>query len=84
MLMPKPVFEQHVSPGGVCTSWKRKGYIFDCCIHNLAGSGEASEFHRVWRELGAIPARTMISYDEFKQVEDGTHVFTVFTDIRVI
>jgi phytoene dehydrogenase-like protein len=75
------IFEQHVTPGGVCTSWKRKGYTFDCCIHNLGGSGEASEFHRVWQELGAIPARPMIAYDEFVQVEDGTHVFTVFTDI---
>ncbi|MGZ7132126.1 MAG: phytoene desaturase family protein [Halobacteriota archaeon] len=75
------IFEQHVVPGGVCTSWKRKGYTFDCCIHNLGGSGEASDFHRVWRELGAIPARPMISYNEFVQVEEGTHVFTVFTDI---
>lgn len=75
------IFEQHVLPGGVCTSWKRKGYTFDCCIHNLGGSGEASEFHRIWRELGAIPTRPMIAYDEFVQVEEGTHVFTVFADI---
>jgi len=75
------IFEQHVLPGGVCTSWKRKGYTFDCCIHNLGGSGEASEFHRIWRELGAVPTRPMIAYDEFVQVEEGTHVFTVFTDI---
>jgi len=75
------IFEQHVLPGGVCTSWKRKGYTFDCCIHNLGGSGESSEFHRVWRELGAIPARPVIAYDELVQVEDGTHVFTVFADI---
>jgi len=75
------IFEQHNLPGGVCTSWKRKGYTFDCCIHNLGGSGEASEFHRVWRELGAIPARPMIAYDELVQVEDGTHIFTVFADI---
>jgi phytoene dehydrogenase-like protein len=75
------IFEQHVTPGGVCTSWKRKGYTFDCCIHNLGGSSETSEFHRIWQELGTIPARPMIAYDEFVQVEEGTHVFTVFTDI---
>jgi phytoene dehydrogenase-like protein len=75
------IFERHNLPGGVCTSWKRKGYTFDCCIHNLGGSGEASEFHRVWRELGTVPARPMIAYDELVQVEDGTHVFTVFADI---
>jgi len=75
------IFEQHVTPGGVCTSWKRKGYTFDCCIHNLAGSGETTKLHSIWRELGAVPARPMVAYDEFVQVEEGAHVFTVYTDI---
>ena len=76
------IFEQHISPGGVCTSWKRKGYTFDCCIHNLPGSGETSKLHRIWRELGAVPTRPMVAYDEFVQVEEGAHVFTVYTDIN--
>ena len=75
------IFEQHISPGGVCTSWKRKGYTFDCCVHNLPGSGEASTLHRIWRELGAVPTRPMVAYDELVQVEEGPHVFTVYTDI---
>jgi phytoene dehydrogenase-like protein len=75
------IFEQHISPGGVCTSWKRKGYTFDCCVHNLPGSGEASKLHRIWRELGAVPTRPMVAYDELVQVEEGPHVFTVYTDI---
>ena len=75
------LFEQHTTPGGVCTSWKRKGYTFDCCIHNLGGSSEHTRPHEVWRELGAVPARSMISYDEFVQVEEDAHTFTVYTDI---
>ena len=75
------IFEQHVTPGGVCTSWKRKGYTFDSCIHNLPGSGETTKLHRIWRELGAVPARPMVAYDEFVQVEEGAHIFTVYTDI---
>ena len=31
------IFEQGRSPGGVCTSWTRAGYVFDGCVHNLAG-----------------------------------------------
>jgi len=27
------IFELHTLPGGLCTSWKRKGYVFDGCIH---------------------------------------------------
>jgi phytoene dehydrogenase-like protein len=29
------IFEAHNLPGGVCTSWKRKGYTIDNCIHCL-------------------------------------------------
>ncbi|MBK7711056.1 MAG: NAD(P)/FAD-dependent oxidoreductase [Bacteroidales bacterium] len=32
------IFEMHNLPGGLCTSWERKGYTFDCCIHWLVGS----------------------------------------------
>jgi phytoene dehydrogenase-like protein len=28
------IFESHNTPGGLCTSWKRKGYLFDGCIHS--------------------------------------------------
>jgi len=78
------IFEQHTAPGGVCTSWKRKGYTFDRCIHNLAGSSEATKLHRIWRELGAVPTRSMISYDEFVQIEDGANVFTVSANIDLL
>ncbi|OYT33480.1 hypothetical protein B6U96_15390 [Archaeoglobales archaeon ex4484_92] len=32
------IFEMSQSPDGLCTSWKRKGYVFDGCIHWLVGS----------------------------------------------
>lgn len=32
------ILEMHTTPGGLCTSWKRGGYTFDGCIHNLAGT----------------------------------------------
>ena len=28
----------HDKPGGLCTSWKRKGYTIDGCIHWLVGT----------------------------------------------
>jgi len=28
----------HDKPGGLCTSWKRKGFKIDGCIHWLVGS----------------------------------------------
>ncbi len=36
------VFEMHTLPGGLCTSWQRKGYTIDGCIHWLVGSSPSS------------------------------------------
>lgn len=38
------IFELHDLPGGLCTAWERKGYVFDGCIHYLFGSGEGQPF----------------------------------------
>ena len=51
------IFEMHNLPGGLCTSWKRKGYIFDNCIHWLEGTSPNSPFHRIFQELGAIQGK---------------------------
>jgi len=75
------IFEMHDKPGGVCTSWRRKGYTIDGCIHHLAGSSPKSEVHQVWRELGAADAQDFIFYDEIVQVEADGHTLTVYSDI---
>lgn len=49
------IFEHASVPGGVCTAWKRNGYMFDGCIHWLFGYRENSTITRVYRELGIIP-----------------------------
>jgi phytoene dehydrogenase-like protein len=78
------IFEQHVTPGGVCTSWRRKGYTLDCCIHNLVGSSEGSAVNRVWRELGALSDQPAVAYKEFVQVEHGPRSFTFYTNLDAL
>jgi phytoene dehydrogenase-like protein len=63
------ILEMGTGPGGVCTSWHRRGYTFDGCIHNLAGTSPMSVFHGLWRELGVVPAVRMHAYDELVRVE---------------
>lgn len=48
------IFEMHDLPGGLCTTWKRKEYHFDGCIHYLFGSGAGEPFNQMWQELGAL------------------------------
>lgn len=64
------IFELHDLPGGLCTAWERKDYIFDGCIHYLFGSGPGQPFHHMWEELGAVQGRTMIDHKELMRVVD--------------
>ncbi len=62
------IFEMHDLPGGLCTAWERKGYIFDGCIHYLFGSGEGQPFHRMWQELGAVQNRPMLTMTSISEL----------------
>jgi phytoene dehydrogenase-like protein len=75
------IFEMHNLAGGLCTSWKRKGYTFDGCIHWLMGS-RSGVFNRFYTELGAVQDRPMVDHDEFLRIEGpGGKTWTVYTDI---
>ena len=76
------IFEMHDKPGGLCTSWKRKGYTFDGCIHWLCGSKTGSGFNRVWLELGALQGRQIVDHEEFIRIErQDDKAFIVYADI---
>jgi phytoene dehydrogenase-like protein len=64
------IFELHDLPGGLCTAWERKGYVFDGCLHYLFGSAEGLPFNSVWQELGAIKDRPILHQTEFMRVVD--------------
>ena len=75
------IFELHDIPGGLCTAWERKDYIFDGCIHYLFGSGPGQPFYSMWEELGAMQNRPMLNHDQLLQIwgQDG-RTLTVYSD----
>jgi phytoene dehydrogenase-like protein len=74
------IFELHNLPGGLCTSWERKGYVFDGCIHYLFGSGAGQPFYSLWEELGAVQNRPMISHAEYQRITDEENTLIVYTN----
>lgn len=64
------IVERHTLPGGCCTAWSRKGYIFDYCIEWLLGSGPNNDANKVWRELGALDGKKVKDFDLFNRVVD--------------
>ena len=76
------IVEAHSLPGGLCMSWMRKGYLIDDSCHSLMGSGPASSYYPIWRELGALQGRRIVDYEYFAgfTAPDG-RVFRLYTDI---
>lgn len=57
------VYEQGNCPGGVSTSWIRRGYTFDGGVHWLSGSSPRLQpFHKRWVETGALRANNRVVY----------------------
>lgn len=76
------IFEMHTLPGGLCTSWKRKGYTIDGCIHWLVGSSPKSGMYNLWEEVGIAKGLEIINIDEYITFEgsDGRKL-VFYTDI---
>jgi phytoene dehydrogenase-like protein len=76
------IFEMHNLPGGLCTSWERKGYTFDCCIHWLVGSSPLSGMHDMWEETGVAQNQKIIDLDQYLRLEDASgRTLVMYTDI---
>jgi len=76
------IFEMHDKPGGLCTSWDRKGFTIDACIHWLVGSNPRSSFHDIWKEVGLLPGKEFVDMDLYMRYEasDG-RVVNFWSDI---
>jgi len=75
------ILELHTLPGGLCTSWRRKGYLFDGAIRYLVGAGPKVNAHLLWKELGMLEDRRFHFYDEFTRFEDRQgRAFCLYTD----
>lgn len=48
------IYEKNPIVGGLCTGWKREGYVIDNCIHWLTGTRPGSGLHELWKEIGAL------------------------------
>ncbi len=58
------ILEKHIIPGGLSTSWSRKGYLFEGGMHWLTGSSEKMPLNRIWKEVGALKENNPIFYKD--------------------
>lgn len=76
------IYELHNLPGGLCTSWKRKGFTIDNCIHWLVGSSPSDNFYNLWTELVDMQGIEFVDHEEWIRVEgDDGRFIRVFTNV---
>jgi len=77
------IYEMHNVPGGLMTSWKRKGYTIDGCVQWLMGSNPRSNLYHLYEEVGLIQERRFFHPDVFMYFEgaDGRSL-TFYADIN--
>lgn len=66
------ILEKCIGPGGLSTSWKRKGYTFEGGIHWLIGAIESNPLYRIWKETGALQENNPVFFkDPIYTLVDG-------------
>jgi phytoene dehydrogenase-like protein len=79
------IFEMHDKTGGVCTGWKRKGYIIDGAMNWLVGTKPGTSFYKFWEELGAAQNWQVFNHDRFLLIEDRNgRIFTIYSDAGLL
>ncbi|MDR2734063.1 MAG: NAD(P)/FAD-dependent oxidoreductase [Spirochaetota bacterium] len=74
--------EQHSIVGGMCTSWRRKGYLFEGAIHWLTGSSPKTQVYQMWKETGALDDTVKIYlHDIFRSIEWEGKILNLYRSI---
>lgn len=77
------ILEKHFIPGGLSTSWSRKGYLFEGGMHWLTGSSEKLTLNRIWHEVGALKENNPIFNKDpfYTLVKDGKELH-LYRDVK--
>ncbi len=76
------IVEQHSIVGGMGTSWKRNGYLFEGAIHWMTGSSPKTEAYRLWMDTGALSEAVLVLWsDPFRSIEWNGQIVHLYRDI---
>ena len=77
------ILEKTVGPGGVSTSWKRKGYTFEGGVHWLIGAKKEIPLHQIWMETGALQENNPVYFkDPIYTLVDKDGTMPLFRDLH--
>jgi phytoene dehydrogenase-like protein len=63
------LLEQHDNAGGLATSWRRRDYTFETCLHWFTGAKPNGAMNAQWREVFEVGNLRFVYPEEFARVE---------------
>ena len=77
------ILEQHNIPGGLSTSWSRKGYYFEGGMHWLTGSSPKMPLNRIWHETGALQDNNPIELRDpiYNLIDENGKILSLYREI---
>ena len=76
------IIEQHSIPGGYCTSFERKGFVFDAAVHFSERLGEGGTFYQILKDLGVEKGIEAYKIDPLYRVFFGDESFSIPADLN--
>ncbi len=78
------ILEQHNIPGGLSTSWSRKGYYFEGGMHWLTGSSPKMPLNKIWHETGALQDNNPIELRDpiYNVIDENGKVLSLYRDVK--
>lgn len=81
--IPTLILERAGGPGGVSTSWKRKGFTFEGGVHWLIGAKEDIPLHQIWVETGTLQENNPVFFkDPIYTLVDSKGTMPLFRDLH--
>jgi phytoene dehydrogenase-like protein len=75
------ILEMHDIAGGLATTWTRRGYTFENCIHWLVGSKPGADMNGTWKEVFDIDRLLFHNDDVYEVIEKDGARLTIFQDV---
>ena len=66
------IFEHHAVPGGVVTTWKRKGYTINYAPHFMWHARPGESIYELYRDLGVLPGCRFHNCLLFRFTDEGS------------
>ncbi len=76
------IAEQHSKPGGYCTSFMRKGFVFDAAAHSFGAYREGGIVRKVFNDLAIDKRLRIIRFDPSDIVISSDYKISFYADVK--